>query len=164
MVLCLKLAPPPPPVPTHRQHHHCHWSSQVRPKILQMVCPSPYNRPRGTGQALGYFSKDDFFGLLAGLDLDPFFPAYGFHLPGTCSFKWHHPGQPCSHYSSLPFRLNPLQPSHKLYTDSCLLGRPCCCCLVTSVVSDSVRPHRWQPTRLPRPWDSPSKNTGVGRP
>ena len=24
-----------------------------------------------------------------------------------------------------------------------------------SVVSDSVRPHRWQPTRLPRPWDSP---------
>jgi len=31
-----------------------------------------------------------------------------------------------------------------------------------SVVSDSLRPHRWQPTRLPRPWDSPSKNTGVG--
>ena len=29
-------------------------------------------------------------------------------------------------------------------------------------MSDSVRPHRWQPTRLPRPWDSPSKNTGVG--
>ena len=23
-------------------------------------------------------------------------------------------------------------------------------------------PHRQQPTRLPRPWDSPSKNTGVG--
>ena len=22
--------------------------------------------------------------------------------------------------------------------------------------------HRWQPTRLPRPWDSPGKNTGVG--
>ena len=33
---------------------------------------------------------------------------------------------------------------------------------VTSVVSDSVRPHRQQPTRLPRPWDSPGKNTGVG--
>ena len=31
-----------------------------------------------------------------------------------------------------------------------------------SVVSDSVRPHRLQPTRLPRPWDSPGKNTGVG--
>ena len=28
---------------------------------------------------------------------------------------------------------------------------------------DSVRPRRWQPTRLPRPWDSPSKNTGVGQ-
>ena len=23
-------------------------------------------------------------------------------------------------------------------------------------------PHRWQPTRLPHPWDSPGKNTGVG--
>ena len=33
---------------------------------------------------------------------------------------------------------------------------------VTSVLSDSVRPYRWQPTRLPRPWDSPGKNTGVG--
>ena len=38
----------------------------------------------------------------------------------------------------------------------------CCCCQVASVVSDSVRPHRWQPTRLSPPWDSPGKNTGVG--
>ena len=29
-------------------------------------------------------------------------------------------------------------------------------------MSNSVRPHRWQPTRLPRPWDSPGKNTGAG--
>ena len=29
-------------------------------------------------------------------------------------------------------------------------------------MSDSVRPHRRQPTRLPRPWDSPGKNTEVG--
>ena len=33
---------------------------------------------------------------------------------------------------------------------------------VTSVVSDSVQPHRQQPTRLSHPWDSPDKNTGVG--
>ena len=26
----------------------------------------------------------------------------------------------------------------------------------------TVRPHRRQPTRLPHPWDSPGKNTGVG--
>ena len=26
----------------------------------------------------------------------------------------------------------------------------------------SVRPQRRQPTRLPRPWDSPGNNTGVG--
>ena len=38
----------------------------------------------------------------------------------------------------------------------------CCCyrCQVASVMSDSVRPHRWQPIRLHRPWDSPGKNTG----
>ena len=29
-------------------------------------------------------------------------------------------------------------------------------------MSDSVGPHRRQPSRLPRPWDSPGKNTGVG--
>ena len=29
-------------------------------------------------------------------------------------------------------------------------------------MSNSVRPHRWQLTRLPCPWDSPGKNTGVG--
>ena len=28
--------------------------------------------------------------------------------------------------------------------------------------SPTLRPHRWQPTRLPHPWDSPGKNTGVG--
>ena len=29
-------------------------------------------------------------------------------------------------------------------------------------MSDSVQPHRWQPTRLPNPWDSLGKNTRVG--
>ena len=33
---------------------------------------------------------------------------------------------------------------------------------VASVVSDSVRPQRRQPTRLPHPCNSPSKNTGMG--
>ena len=41
-------------------------------------------------------------------------------------------------------------------------GFCCCCCCVTSLVSDSVWPQRRQPTRLPRPWDSPGNNTGVG--
>ena len=38
-----------------------------------------------------------------------------------------------------------------------------CCrrCQVTSVMSDSVRPHGLQPTRFLRPWDSPGKNAGV---
>ena len=29
-------------------------------------------------------------------------------------------------------------------------------------MSNSLRSHRQQPTRLPRPWDSPGRNTGVG--
>ena len=29
-------------------------------------------------------------------------------------------------------------------------------------MSNSVRPHRQQPTRLLHPWDSPGKNSGVG--
>ena len=29
-------------------------------------------------------------------------------------------------------------------------------------MSDSVRPHRRQPTRLPSPWESLGKNTGMG--
>ena len=31
-----------------------------------------------------------------------------------------------------------------------------------SVMSNSLRPHGLQPTRLLSPWDSPGKNTGVG--
>ena len=37
-----------------------------------------------------------------------------------------------------------------------------CCCCITSVVSDSVQPHRQQPIRFPCPWDFPGRNTGVG--
>ena len=43
-----------------------------------------------------------------------------------------------------------------------LMDRVAAAAAVTSVVSDSVRPHRWKPTKLPRPWDSPGKDTGVG--
>ena len=35
---------------------------------------------------------------------------------------------------------------------------------VCSLVSDSSKPHGWWPARLLCPWDSPSKNTGVGLP
>ena len=51
----------------------------------------------------------------------------------------------------------PLNGTHFISCCSC-----CCCSYVASVGSSSVRPHRWQPTRLPHPWDSPGKNTGVG--
>ena len=40
--------------------------------------------------------------------------------------------------------------------------RKCTAAAAAAKLSDSVQPHRWQPTRLPYPWDSPGKNTGVG--
>ena len=54
---------------------------------------------------------------------------------------------------------------HRIYIGLALVenAQTICCCWVTSVVSNSVRPHRRQPTRLCRTWDSPGKNTGVGR-
>ena len=64
-------------------------------------------------------------------------------IPGPCSIN----------ASPLPHPLHSF-PNHPLLA--------ACCCCIASVVSYSVRPHRWQPTRLPRPWDSPGKNTGVG--
>ena len=43
-----------------------------------------------------------------------------------------------------------------------------CVCVYVAAAAKSLqscttlRPHRRQPVRLPRPWDSPGKNTGVG--
>ena len=42
-----------------------------------------------------------------------------------------------------------------------------CVCIYTAAAKSlqscpTMQPHRWQPTWLPRPWDSPGKNTGVG--
>ena len=52
--------------------------------------------------------------------------------------------------------------NHKIIIRLGFIRISCCCCYVASVVSDSVQPHRWQPTRLLRPWDSSGKNTGLG--
>ena len=70
----------------------------------------------------------------------------------------------------LPLGATPLHPSRLSRSSQSTEPSPlcytaashCCCCCCCSVVSDSVRPHRRQPIRLPRPWDSPGKNTGVG--
>ena len=44
----------------------------------------------------------------------------------------------------------------------CRLTKGLLLLLSHSVMSNSVWPHRWQPTKLPRPWYSPGKNTGMG--
>ena len=42
-------------------------------------------------------------------------------------------------------------------------GKPLAAAAAKSLQSClTVQPHRRQPTRLPHPWDSPGKNTGVG--
>ena len=64
----------------------------------------------------------------------------------------------------ISFNYHNKQPERQLLISRFYRKGDCCCCwcCVTSLVSNSVRPHRRQPTRLPRPWDSPGKNTGVG--
>ena len=52
------------------------------------------------------------------------------------------------HWSGLPFP-SPMQESEKWKWSH-------------SVVSDSLRPHGLQPTKLLHPWDIPGKSTGVG--
>ena len=42
----------------------------------------------------------------------------------------------------------------------CVCVYACVCVGACLVVSDSLRPHGLQPTRLLWPWDSPGKNTG----
>ena len=58
-----------------------------------------------------------------------------------------------------------LQPTQNLSTHNLnvlTVNTCCCCCYVTSIMPDSVRPHRPQPIRLRSPWDSPGKDTGMG--
>ena len=45
---------------------------------------------------------------------------------------------------------------------SCIPKRPAAAAAKLLQSCPTLRPHRWQPTRLPRPWDSPGKNTGMG--
>ena len=62
---------------------------------------------------------------------------------------------------SLPRLLQSPPPSMAAWPS--LLSVPvACCCLVTSVMSNSVRPYGLQPARVLCPWASLGKNTGVG--
>ena len=58
------------------------------------------------------------------------------------------------------YKWNEKTTTYRIQAPHILVIRPAAA--VASVVSNSVWLHRWQPTRLPRPWDSPGKNTGVG--
>ena len=82
-------------------------------------------------------------------------PALGISSRDLCLPSPHHFSLPCS----TPV---PALGSWAFGGFLVLMSHKHSCCQVTSVVFDSVRPQRWQPTRLPHPWDSPSKNTGVG--
>ena len=106
------------------------------------------------------FLKTWYKGFQARANYEGFFVGFFFwyHLS---TFFW---GVPFKNFS---FQIGKHSQVVKVVQSSCVFftfpnGCCCCCCWVTSVVSDSVRPHRPQPTRLPCPWDSPVKNTGVG--
>ena len=67
---------------------------------------------------------------------------------------------PCSkgHSSEIISELSTVSDYLCFWGATQLSSRKPCCCLV---VSDSLRPHGLQPTRLLCPWDSPGRNTGV---
>ena len=80
---------------------------------------------------------------------------------GICSSKQSR-GRPCSCQPASNF------PTSQALSTMCLpvllpLKRPAAAAAAKSLPScPTLRPNRLQPTRLPRPWDSPGKNTGVG--
>ena len=52
--------------------------------------------------------------------------------------------------------------AHPLLDPSLLYLQPATAAAKSLQSCLTLQPHRWQPTRLPCPWDSPGKNTGVG--
>ena len=83
----------------------------------------------------------------------------------TSAFSWQNsaslcPASFCTPRPNLPVTPGICFPIFEF--QSAILKNPSFWGVSSSVVSDSVRPRRWQPTRLRRPWDSPGKNTRVG--
>ena len=64
---------------------------------------------------------------------------------------FHHPHHTCLHHTTLVVLTN----NHSTSEVAATVAKSLQSCL-------TLRPHRRQPTRLPYPWDSPGKNTGVG--
>ena len=68
-----------------------------------------------------------------------------------------------------PLDCKEIQPVHPKGHAQNIIYSPCTGVLNHSAAAKllrscpTVRPHRRQPTSLPHPWDSPGKNTGVGR-
>ena len=101
--------------------------------------PTPWTVACYTPLSMGFSGQRYWSGL-------PFPPPGDFSDPGT---------EPTS-------LMSPALAGRFLNTSATWDSACCCRCKVTSVVSNSVQPQRRQPIRLPRPWDSPGKNTGVG--
>ena len=79
---------------------------------------------------------------------------------GICSSKQSR-GRPCSCQPASNF------PTSQALSTMCLpvllpLKRPAAAAAKSLPSCPTLRPNRLQPTRLPPPWESPGKNTGVG--
>ena len=74
----------------------------------------------------------------------------------VCS-KWNSPGkntgEGCHSFPKGSSRLR-YRTRSPIFQAECLPSEP--------LAKPKMRPHRWQPIRLPHPWDSPGKNPGVG--
>ena len=84
-----------------------------------------------------------------------------------CIFYIHMSPFPCSFQENPEYSVCLLNFHSLSYTFLTVFSPFCVCvcvcmCVSCLVVSDSLQPHRPQPTRPLCPWDSPGKNTGVG--
>ena len=76
-------------------------------------------------------------------------------IRGT-SLLWKYHSELCSLWTTLlPTVNSPMCISYLLWVTAAATAKLLQSC-------PTLRPHRWQPTRLCLPWDSPGKNTGVG--
>ena len=110
------------------------------------LCATPQMAAHQAPLSLGFSRQDHWSGL-------PLPSPWNFIVLG----KYCPVGMWTQNLHTLPF-LREAPNLNFYFLNFIIFKTPCEC----SVMSNSVQPHRWQPTRLPCPWGSPGENTGVG--
>ena len=109
------------------------WSPVPPPSVVSNHFVTPWAVARQAPLSTEFSGQENWSGLT--FLLQEIFPVLGSNPHLLHLLCWQADSLPLGHLFLLPSRFSRVQP---------------------------VRPHRRQPTRLPHPWDSPGKNTGLG--